>query len=72
VDRRPSKVISKALRAVFAAVGPAFLSFAGGVQAHDREVDACEGGGLGGDVAAGVDRAPDSGVDRPRSRWWYT
>jgi hypothetical protein len=63
VDRHPWKVISKALRAAFAAVGPAFLSLAGGVQAHDREVDARECGGLGGDVPAGVDRAPDPGVD---------
>ena len=47
----------------FPAVGPASLSSSGGVQAHDREVDALEGGGLGREVAAGVDRAPDPGVD---------
>jgi hypothetical protein len=45
-------------------VGPASLSLAGGVQAHDCEVDALEGGRLGREVPAGVDRAPDPGVDR--------
>ena len=42
----------------FPAVGPALLSLASGVQAHDREEDALQGGRLGGEVAAGVDRPP--------------
>jgi hypothetical protein len=38
-------------------------SLAGGVQAHDREVDAFQCSRLGREVAAGVDRAPDPGVN---------
>ena len=45
-------------------MGPAFLSFAGGVQAHDGEVDALECGGLGGEMTAGVDRPPDPSINR--------
>ena len=47
----------------FPSVGPALLSLAGGVEAHDREVDALQRGRLGREVPAGVDCAPDPGVD---------
>src|ERR1039457_5099585 len=46
------------------AVGPALAALPGGVQAHDRQVQALEGGLLGGEVAAGVYCAPQPGVDR--------
>src|SRR3982074_705057 len=45
------------------AVGPACAALAGRVQAHDREVDALECCLLVREVSAGVDRAPDAGVD---------
>ena len=70
-ESRPSKVMSKALRAVFHRRGPAFASRAGGVEAHDRHVDAFQGRGLlVGEVAAGPDSPADAGVDTTRWRWW--
>ena len=45
-------------------VGPALPSAAGGVQADDDEVEVLEGGLLGGEVAAGLDRAAEPGVQR--------
>src|ERR1019366_9751636 len=45
-------------------VGPAFAALPGRVQAHDRQVQALEGGLLGGEVAAGVHRPPQPGIDR--------
>jgi hypothetical protein len=48
----------------FPAVGPASLALAGGIEAHDREVDALQRGHLGREVPPGVDCAPDPGVDR--------
>lgn len=43
---------------------PAFLSGAGGVEAHDRHVDAFQGCLLVGEVPASSDGAADAGVDR--------
>jgi hypothetical protein len=45
---------------VFPTVGPAFAAFAGGVETHDREIDAFEGGLLVREVAAGVDGAAET------------
>src|SRR5213083_986067 len=45
-------------------VGPAFAALPGRVQAHDRQVQALEGGLLGGEVAAGADGSAQPGVDR--------
>ncbi|MBV9314073.1 MAG: hypothetical protein JO100_10105 [Pseudonocardia sp.] len=41
------------------AVGPASLAGAGGVQAHDRQVNALERGLLVGEMSSGVDRSAD-------------
>src|SRR5690349_4988670 len=46
------------------AVGPALPAAAGGVEADDDEVEVLEGGLLGGEVAAGLDRAAEPGVQR--------
>src|ERR1044072_6436760 len=43
--------------------GPSYAALAGRVEAHQREVVALEGGRLGREVAAGVDRATQPGVD---------
>src|SRR6202035_4070951 len=51
----------------FPPVAPAFPSSPGGVEADDGEVEVLEGGLLGGEVAAGFDRAADprvEGLDR--------
>jgi hypothetical protein len=45
-------------------VAPPLPPAAGGIEAHEREVEALEGGLLGGEVAAGVHGAPQPGVDR--------
>ena len=45
-------------------VGPALAAAAGGVEADDDEVEVLEGGLLGGEVAAGLDRAAEPGVQR--------
>jgi hypothetical protein len=39
------------------------LAGAGGVQAHDGQVDALERGGVRGEVSAGADGLADAGVD---------
>jgi hypothetical protein len=43
--------------------GPAGLALAGGVQGHDRHVDALQRGLLIGEVIAGLDRPANPGVD---------
>ena len=45
-------------------VGPALAAPAGGVQAHDRQVQALERGLLGGEMPAGVHRPPQPGINR--------
>src|SRR6516225_9887115 len=45
-------------------VGPSLAAAAGRVETHDGQVQALEGGLLGGEVAAGVDGAAQPGVDR--------
>src|SRR6267154_489854 len=45
-------------------VGPPLAALPGRVQAHDRHVEALEGGLLGREVAASVHRAAQPGVDR--------
>src|SRR5947209_19111630 len=45
------------------AVGPALPASSGGVQAEDDEVEVLEGGLLGGEVAAGLDRAAEPGIE---------
>ena len=45
-------------------VGPALSGGAFRVQVHDGQVDAFECGGLGREVASGLDRAADARVDR--------
>src|SRR5260370_41920615 len=45
------------------AVGPALAALPCGVQAHDRQVEALEGGLLGREVAAGVHGSPEPGID---------
>src|SRR5438067_12207483 len=54
----------KGVEGFLPAVGPAFAALYGGVEAHDGKVDAFECGLLVGEVAAGVDRSADAGVDR--------
>ena len=54
---RPSKAWSAAFH------GPAFASGAGRVQAHDGQVDALEGGLVGGEVSPGPDGLADPRVD---------
>src|SRR6266852_6251181 len=44
-------------------VGPPLPAAAGGVQAHDRQVQALQGGLLGREVAAGVHRPPQPGIN---------
>ena len=48
----------------FPAHHPPLLALAGGVEAHDRQVDALERGLLVGEVSAGSDRPADPRVDR--------
>src|SRR5204863_5688797 len=45
-------------------VGPPLAAPAGRVQAHDRQVQAFQGGLLGREVTAGIDGPPEAGVDR--------
>src|SRR5215469_15051134 len=45
-------------------VGPPLAALPGRVEAHEGQVEALEGGLLGGEVAAGVHRAAQPGVDR--------
>src|SRR5260370_40698756 len=47
------------------AVGPALAALPCGVQAHDRQVEALEGGLLGRDVAAGVHGSAEPGLVWP-------
>ena len=44
-------------------VGPSPASAAGRIEAHDGQVHAFQRGGLGGKVAAGVDRSADPRID---------
>jgi hypothetical protein len=55
--------MSKAFRAL-PPVAPPLASLAAGVQAHDGEVEALEGGLLGREVAAGFHGAPVAGIER--------
>ena len=53
-------------------VCPTLAASPGGVQAHDCHIDTLERGGLGREMAAGLDRFTDSGVDALDSvRIWY-
>lgn len=62
-DRRPSKVTSKALSAVFQRLDQRCRPAPAGSSAHQRQVDAFERGLLRREMSTGIDRPPDPRVD---------
>src|SRR3954451_4612433 len=53
----------KGIQGGLPAVHPTLTAASAGVEAHNRQVYALEGGGLGREMPAGLDRFADPGVD---------